>query len=136
MEQLTLFDLTTVTEAKTSPRLADPYWDELDTPNALTQGNCVGAQVNSDTQKVAPQHDNQIHWVEKYWVERAGNKYWYYRYCWMVGRKKNRRYLGSVTSAIAKNRKLEVENAITDGQSPTEIEQMIRSWRHQKQPHL
>ncbi|MHC5597469.1 MAG: hypothetical protein ACYTXC_16280 [Nostoc sp.] len=32
------------------------------------------------------------------WVERPGNKYWYFRYCWMRGRKINRLYLGSVTS--------------------------------------
>ncbi|AVH73827.1 DUF4102 domain-containing protein [Nostoc sp. 'Lobaria pulmonaria (5183) cyanobiont'] len=93
----------------------------------------VGAQVSDVTQKVAPQHDT--HWLEKYWVERSANKYWYYRYCWMVGRKKNRLYLGSVDSAIAKNKKADVEIAISDGQSPSEIEELIRSWRNQKQLH-
>ncbi|MDZ8052967.1 MAG: hypothetical protein RMX68_005835 [Aulosira sp. ZfuVER01] len=97
---------------------------QLDTVELL-----VGAQVNRDTKKVAPQHDKQTHWVEKYWVQREGNKYWYYRYCWMTGRKKHRRYIGSVESAIAKNRKLEVESAIADGESPAEIENLIRSWR-------
>ncbi|BAY74169.1 C-5 cytosine-specific DNA methylase [Nostoc linckia NIES-25] len=89
----------------------------------------VGAQVALDTKKVAPQHDT--HWVEKYWVERGTNKYWYYRYCWMFGRKKHRRYLGSVDSPKAKFRKSEIENAIADGQCPAEIQELIRSWRQQ-----
>ncbi|WP_292869163.1 hypothetical protein [Nostoc sp. LPT] len=63
-------------------------------------------------EKVALQHNT--HWVEKYWVERSGNKYWYYRYCWMVGRKKNRVYLGSVDSLKAKRKKADVEIAIAD----------------------
>ncbi|MDZ7970311.1 MAG: DUF4102 domain-containing protein [Nostoc sp. DedSLP03] len=92
-----------------------------------TVESCVGAQVSHITQKVAPQHDT--HWVEKYWVERSGNKYWYFRYCWMQGRKKNRRYLGSVDSARARSKKADVEIAISDGQSPQEIEELIRSWR-------
>ena len=87
----------------------------------------VGAQVILDTKKVAPQHD--AHWVEKYWVERGGNKYWYYRYCWMVGRKKNRRYIGSVDSIRAKQKKSAVEIAIADGLSPIEIEKLIHAER-------
>lgn len=87
----------------------------------------VGGQVTNRTQKVAPQHDT--HWLEKYWVERSGNKYWYYRYCWMVGRKKNRCYIGSVDSIIAKRKKADVEVWISDGKSPQEIEKLIYSWR-------
>ncbi|MBD2415060.1 hypothetical protein FACHB389_15080 [Nostoc calcicola FACHB-389] len=83
-------------------------------------------EVTYTTEKSAPQHDT--HWVEKYWVERSGNRYWYYRYCWMVGRKIHRRYLGSVDSQSARHKKSEVEIAIGDGQSPAEIEKMIRSW--------
>ncbi len=94
---------------------------------STTVKTCVGAQVLDTTKKVAPQHDT--HWVEKYWVERSGNKYWYYRYCWMTGRKKNRRYLGSVDSRKARHKKSDVEIAIADGQSPQEIEKLIRSWR-------
>ncbi len=98
-----------------------------DAPLTASPCNCVGAQVKNDTKKVAPQHDT--HWVEKYWVERSGNKYWYYRYCWVVGRKKNRIYLGSANSAHTQNRKSEIELAINDGQSPQEIEQLIRQQR-------
>ena len=87
----------------------------------------VGAQVALHTKKVAPQHDT--HWVENYWVERSGNKYWYYRYCWMVGRKKNRRYIGSVDSIRAKQKKSAVEIAIADGLSPIEIENLIHGER-------
>ncbi len=94
---------------------------------STTVKTCVGAQVLDITKKVAPQHDT--HWIEKYWVERSGNKYWYYRYCWMQGRKKHRRYLGSVDSPKARLKKQEVEIAISDGQSPHEIEKLIHSWR-------
>ncbi|WP_414544302.1 hypothetical protein [Nostoc sp. CCY0012] len=73
---------------------------------------------------VAPQHDT--HWVERYWVERAENKYWYYRYCWMDGRKKNRVYIGSVNSPKAREKKSAVESAIADGQTPPEIKKMLR----------
>lgn len=86
--------------------------------------NSTNNQVALVTKKFAPQHDT--HWIERYWVERAENKYWYYRYCWMDGRKKNRIYLGSVHSPKAKAKKSAVENAIADGQTPQEIKQMLR----------
>ncbi|MHC5822106.1 MAG: DUF4102 domain-containing protein [Nostoc sp.] len=85
----------------------------------------VGGQVALVTKKSAHQHDT--HWLEKYWVERSGNKYWYYRYCWREGRKKHRVYIGSVDSIIAKRKKADVEVWISDGHSPQEIEKMIRS---------
>ncbi|WP_445629060.1 DUF4102 domain-containing protein [Nostoc sp. DSM 114167] len=94
-----------------------------------TVESCVGAQVSTDTKKVAPQHD--AHWIEKYWVERSGNKYWYFRYCWMVGRKKNRLYLGSVTSILAKRKKADIEVWIADGKLPFEIEELIRGWKNE-----
>ncbi|MFN6485982.1 MULTISPECIES: DUF4102 domain-containing protein [unclassified Nostoc] len=89
----------------------------------------VGGKVTLATKKVAPQHDT--HWIEKYWVERSGNKYWYFRYCWMQGRKKNRLYLGSVDSVIAKCKKADVEIAIADGKLPCEIEKLIRGWKNE-----
>ncbi len=91
---------------------------------ATTVETCVGGQVALATKKVAPQHD--AHWLEKYWVERSGNKYWYFRYCWMVGRKKNRIYLGSANSIIAKRKKADVEVWIANGKLPIEIEKLIR----------
>ncbi|MEH2137148.1 hypothetical protein [Nostoc sp.] len=96
---------------------------------ATTVESRVGAQVSHITQKVAPQHDT--HWVERYWVERSGNKYWYFRYCWMTGRKKNRRYIGSVDSITAKGRRELVETAIADGKLPIEIEKLIKGWKHE-----
>ncbi|MBN3959243.1 DUF4102 domain-containing protein [Nostoc sp. NMS8] len=89
----------------------------------------VGGKVTLATKKIAPQHDAQ--WVEKYWVERSGNKYWYFRYCWMVGRKKNRVYLGSVSSIIARRKKADVEVWIADGKLPLEIKQLIRGWKNE-----
>ncbi|MBN3897342.1 MAG: DUF4102 domain-containing protein [Nostoc sp. NOS(2021)] len=95
----------------------------------------VGEQVRLDTKKSAPQHDT--HWVERYWVERSGNKYWYYRYCWMTGRKIHRDYIGAVRSRSAINLRQDVEIAISCGQSPPEIEKLIRSWKsRQKRSHF
>ncbi|MEH2307812.1 DUF4102 domain-containing protein [Nostoc sp.] len=93
-----------------------------------TAESLVGEQVATDTKKTAPQHDT--HWVERYWVERSGNKYWYFRYCWMTGRKINRLYLGSVGSIIAKRKKADVEVWISDGKLPIEIKQLIRAWKN------
>ena len=85
----------------------------------------IGEQVTQTTKNFAPQHD-VTHWVEKYWVERAGNKYWYYRYMWMSGRKINRVYIGSARSPQAQRKKQAVEDAIADGQLPLEIKQMLK----------
>jgi hypothetical protein len=74
--------------------------------------------------------ESSTHWVEKYWVERVGNKYWYYRYCWMEGRKKNRIYIGAVRSPKANLKKQAVEEAILDGQSFQEIKQLIRAFNN------
>jgi hypothetical protein len=143
-EQLELFFLPP------QPRTAvyDPAWDELEIAHqqnkrvgeqliaADSACKSVGEQVTSDTLKFAPQHDGKLytqlseekttHWVEKYWVERGTNKYWYYRYMWMEGRKLYRVYIGSVTSNKAKLKKQAVIDAIADGESPQEIKQLIR----------
>ncbi|MEH2377741.1 MAG: DUF4102 domain-containing protein [Nostoc sp.] len=87
----------------------------------------VGGKVTNRTQKTAPQHDT--HWVEKYWVERSDRKYWYFRYCWMLARKKNRIYLGSVDSNLARQKKEAVEISIINGRSPVQIQELICSWR-------
>ena len=138
MNQPTLFDLEAFTKQDAPVHVYDPFWDEIETAaqDSLRVGaqnlelelacKSVRAQVTTDTLKSAPQHDT--HWIEKYWVERSGNKYWYYRYCWRVGRKKNRCYIGSVNSISAKRKKADVEIAIKDGHSPQEIEKLIRFW--------
>jgi hypothetical protein len=137
-EQLTLFNFPAT---ETIKPLYDPYWDEITSqPDQCVGAQVsqvtisetveprVGAQVTSDTKKSAPQHDT--HWIEKYWVERANNKYWYYRYCWMEGRTKKRIYIGAVHSPKAQAKKSAVEVAIEDGRfSPGEIVKMIRAWR-------
>ncbi|MCC5629079.1 Arm DNA-binding domain-containing protein [Nostoc sphaeroides CHAB 2801] len=147
--QLTLLTVAPTIETRTT--IHDPYWDEIIAPQQLEdipgmpdigKEILVGAQVTSitvkprvggkvtlDTEKSAPQHDT--HWIEKYWVERSGNKYWYYRYCWMVGRKKNRLYLGSVDSIIAKRKKADIEVWIWDGKLPFEIKDLIQGWKYE-----
>ncbi|MEH1786369.1 MAG: DUF4102 domain-containing protein [Nostoc sp.] len=138
MNQPTLFDLQAFTKTEDTPVYAyDPFWDKLDTPQdshsvgeqiSESEFPCksVGEQVATDTLKTAPQHDT--HWIERYWVERSGNKYWYFRYCWMQGRKIHRRYLGSVNSIIARRKKADVEVWMKNGKLPTEIKQLIQDW--------
>lgn len=138
MNQPTLFDLQPFTKSPLPIPVSDPFWDEIETApqNSHIVGGqiteldfpykSVGEQVATDTLKSAPQHDT--HWVEKYWVKRSANKYWYFRYCWMSGRKIHRIYLGSVNSILAKRKKADVEVWISDGQSPLEIEKLIQSW--------
>ncbi|MBD2609515.1 DUF4102 domain-containing protein [Scytonema hofmannii FACHB-248] len=141
-KQLQLFEILIQPEIKA---IYDPYWDEI--TNSVggqisvdeSPYKSVGGQVITDTQKVAPQHDGKLydrdtvdkttHWVEKYWVERVGQKYWYYRYCWMEGRKISRIYIGAVASKKAMKKKQAVEDAILDGQSPQEIKQLIRDFK-------
>jgi hypothetical protein len=141
-KQLQLFEIFMQPEIKA---IYDPYWDEItNTVGAQisldeTPYKSVGAQVIIDTKKSAPQHDGKLydchtvdkstHWVEKYWVERVSNKYWYYRYCWMEGRKKSRAYIGATGSKKALLKKQAVEDAILDGQSPQEIKQLIRDFK-------
>ena len=145
MNQPTLFDLEAFTKTGSSPAYTyDPSWDELTPQDSHSVGGqisgaespckSVGEQVATDTQKSAPQHDT--HWIEEYWVERCSNKYWYYRYCWMQGRKIHRRYLGSVNSKLARHKKADVEVWISDGQSPAEIQRLIQCWgESQKRSH-
>ncbi|PLZ95289.1 hypothetical protein CEN50_22800 [Fischerella thermalis CCMEE 5268] len=87
----------------------------------------VREQVKHNT---APEHQyfapEQTHWVEKYWVKRGNKKYDYFRYCWMEGRKIRRIHIGSVDSHRAKEKKEAVELAISEGESPDEIKQLIK----------
>lgn len=127
-EQLSL--LTAPQHSATEP----PYQSigEHVTENAATDtvDSLVGEQVDTDTKNFAPQHDQQTHWVERYWVERGGNKYWYYRYMWMSGRKINRVYIGSTLKPSAQRKKEAVEMAIAQGLSPCEIKLIIKSNNH------
>lgn len=115
----------------------DPYWDEIvrevvapDASNAQKPNNCVREQVVNDTLKVAPEQiqwvaPEHIHWTEEYWVERCGKKYYYWRYCWMEGRKIRRCHIGSVRSLKALEKYLKVVGAIALHQSPQEIKQIV-----------
>ena len=143
-KQLQLFEIFIQPVIKA---IHDPYWDEITKSDIVGEQlhsedspcNSVGEQVTPDTLKVAHQHDAKLHsphtvafsthWVEEYWVERGINKYWYYRYTWMEGRKLHRHYIGSITSNKAKGKKQAVEYAILDGQSPDEIKQLIRDFK-------
>lgn len=88
---------------------------------------CVGEQVKHDTQKSAHQQEKPAHWIERYWVERGGKKYWYYRYTWMAGRKMHRVYIGSVRSRQAQTKVDLVREAISNEKFPCEIRELISS---------
>ncbi|OUL36366.1 hypothetical protein BV372_08080 [Nostoc sp. T09] len=91
---------------------------------------CAPEHFNPDFQeKFAPEH---THWTEEYWTKRGNKKHYYYRYCWMVGRKKHRVHIGSVTSPIAQARREEIDQAIAIGKSPPEIKQLIKTWSSQQ----
>jgi hypothetical protein len=139
-EQLTLFDLQQYT---TPPTINSAYDDSWDKPNSAintvleqTSDGCkpdstVLEQATRDTNKSAPE---QSHWVEKYTVTRYGTEHYYFRYLWMEGRKLHHIHIpgGNAKSAIALERKSQVEAAILDGQTVTEIRNLIRSWREEK----
>ncbi len=94
--------------------------------NLYISESIVGEQVKHHTQKQAQQNE-PAHWIERYWVERGGNKYWYYRYTWMAGRKMHRVYIGSTRSRQAQTKVELVREAIDQGKSPCEIKQLIKS---------
>ncbi|BAY22360.1 hypothetical protein NIES2100_21230 [Calothrix sp. NIES-2100] len=98
-----------------------------DTEQSSNLDFSVLEQAKSVTRQSAPE---QCHWVEKYTVTRHGKEHYYYRYLWMSGRKLHHVHIpgGNSQSAIAKNRKSEVESAIADGQTPGEIQILIKSW--------
>ncbi|MCV3213031.1 hypothetical protein OGM63_05730 [Plectonema radiosum NIES-515] len=134
--QLSLLDLLPLSPCLPCPPCLisapehDPYWDECvkeqvtaDTSNAQKPDNCVREQVANDTDKVAPEH---IHWTEEYWVERNQKKYYYWRYCWMEGRKIRRCHIGSVRSLEALGNYQAIRCAIARNQSPQEVKQLIK----------
>lgn len=95
-------------------------------PSLFTDKN-VRAQDTQPQQTIlkefAPEH---THWTEEYWVKRGNKKHYYLRYCWMVGRKKQRLHIGSVTNPVARAKREEVEIAIADGESPEYIRQLLK----------
>ncbi|BAY34186.1 hypothetical protein NIES2107_60910 [Nostoc carneum NIES-2107] len=101
-----------------------------DTPERSNPHFSVLEQATTNTTKSAPE---QSHWIEKYPVTRYGKEHYYYRYLWMSGRKIHHVHIpgGNIESAIAKSRKSQVESAIADDQTPTEIKQLIKSWSNQ-----
>lgn len=94
----------------------------------LEQEKSVLEQKSCAAVKPAPE---QIHWLEIY---SPGNRkdYSYYRYLWMEGRKLRHIHIpgGNTKSALTLIRKQEIERAIALGWWPSEIEDLIKSWKH------
>ena len=152
-QQLTLpLDVVPVALAPVRELIHDPYWDEIDNTEAgfivlepppllpvpeqklglhNTQYRCnhkfnVLERVNSDTWELAPeQHISQ--WIEIY--SPSNRKYEYYRYCYRK-QKIKRKHIpgGNIQSPIPNARKQIIEQAIKNGLSPREIEQIINNW--------
>lgn len=81
-------------------------------------------QIQSGNQPNQAQKCNQ--WVEVYWVSTGKKKHYYYRYCWMEGRKISRVHLGSTTNPKALARVEKVNDAISKGNSSAYIKQLIK----------
>lgn len=84
--------------------------------------------------KSAPEHKQLgIQWVEEYWVKRSGKQHYYYRFCWMDGRKIRHKHIGggNVNSPTATYRKLIVEASL-DTATSGEIVDLINSFKHTK----
>lgn len=128
MRQTELFNLDLYQKPEIEYKLIyDPAWDL--SPDGQSTCKSVGGQVKEDTRKLAPQHERGFtHWIEKYWVERASNKYWYFRYVYKyVGRRK-KVYLGSVSSPKAKRKRDLIYEAIEIQKlSPNEIIELLNS---------
>ena len=91
--------------------------------------------LEQDTSNPVPEQSvpEHLQWVEKYSPSKRKDNH-YYRYCYKVRGKIQHRHIsgGNVRSPIAGARKAEIETAIADGQTPVEIEKLIRSWREDK----
>ena len=79
----------------------------------------------------APEHKQLgIQWVEEYWVRRSGKEHYYYRFCWMEGRKIRHKHIGggNVKTPAAIYRKLIVEANL--GRATHEIVTLINSFKN------
>lgn len=72
------------------------------------------------------QHEKHNQWVEVYWVSTGKKKHYYYRYCWMEGRKIDRVHIGSTNNSKAVMRTELVKDAISKGSYPSQIKQLIK----------
>ncbi|BAY10295.1 hypothetical protein [Calothrix sp. NIES-2098] len=115
---------------------SSPFTEENVRPQATQNSATSRNHPELDTLTSADEHihpsftaaqfaDEHTHWVQEYYVQRGNKKHRYYRYCWMVGRKKNCIHIGPVTSPIAQARRDDIEEAIAMGKSPAEIKQML-----------
>lgn len=82
--------------------------------------------VNGCDSKKQPTQKQPAQWVEKYWVETASKKHWYYRYVYMVGRKQHRTHIGSISSKAAIQKRADVLWMIEDDVAPEEIISFIK----------
>lgn len=101
-------------------------WNKAAVAATITQIHSGANAISS-----APERNPAIpakHWVETYTPSNC-DKYEYYRYVWMEGRKLRHRHIsgGNINSPTSRAARLFVECAISSGKSPTEIVQLIIS---------
>lgn len=159
MKQITLFNLEAFESTPVLSPHHDPYWDEIksvpEQPDTVLEQDTgevlpvveylekIGSDrrlvvLEQDTSNSVPEQKHTVpehlQWVEKYSPSKRKDNH-YYRYCYKLRGKIQHRHIsgGNVRSPIAIARKAEIEMAIADGQTPQEIEKLIRSWREEKQ---
>ncbi|MGV0102237.1 hypothetical protein NSTCB13_00753 [Nostoc sp. DSM 114160] len=132
LEQNTQVDELISEDSQISPGDRPSLVLERDTQNPVPEQKTPGLGDYTDVPEHILPVPEHLHWVEKYCPSNRKDNH-YYRYCWKTGSKIKHRHItgGSVRSQLAQHRKLEVEIAIADGQPPSEIEELIHSWRSQ-----
>ncbi|WP_071190994.1 hypothetical protein [Trichormus sp. NMC-1] len=101
----------------------------------ITSSSPTELGVDSNEVVTLPEQVNSVlekskvnQWIESYYVNRSGSKYWYYRYCYYQGRIKHIHIPGGNTmSDKCLEMKQRIEKAIALGHLPEQIQQLIKS---------
>lgn len=93
----------------------------ITTTSLLDTGTLPNNLINGCNGHQQPTQKQPAHWIEKYWVESASKKHWYYRYCYMIGRRQDRTHIGSTSSKAAIEKRAVVLQMIIDDATPEEI---------------
>jgi hypothetical protein len=104
-------------------------WEPEKSCSGATSSTPAPEQVNMALEQPSPQAaPEHKHWVEVYSPGKR-DRWSYYRYVWMEGRKLRHRHLpgGNVDSPRAMQLKQRVELAIASGMKPEAIEELIKS---------
>jgi hypothetical protein len=121
-EKVCLSELLPLREEHT----ASSFRESATKANPMRSSEDFGLSLPEQTNDVLEESKvNQ--WVEPYYVNRGGNKYWYYRYCYYQRKIKHIHIPGgNTTSDKCLEIKERVERAIAQRKSPSEIKLLIK----------